>query len=142
MQAKELLEKYESGEIAIEQAGAIMKQFPNVVGSLTDMMKEDAKQHTEISKAELQSVDKLSDLMKEVWNDTSATPEQKQAQCDKIMEQQNKILKSKEKREETHGIRKDYVFYTICGVLTAAALYLFCRESPRIGNVSYSKNIR
>lgn len=139
MEANELLAKYESGEIAIEQAGAIMKQFPKVVGSLTDMMKEDAKQHAEISKAELQSVDKLSDLMKDVWSDTSATPEQKQAQCDKIMEQQSRIIKSKEKREESHSKRNEYIFYTICGIMTAAALFMFGSSSG--GNKSASPKL-
>lgn len=136
MEANELIAKYESGELAVEQAAAIMKQFPSVVSTLSDMMKEDAKQNAEISKAELQSVDKLTDLMKEVWSDTSATPEQKQAQCDKIMEQQSRILKSKDKREEAHSKRKDYFFYTICGIMTAAALYMLGSSSG--GNTSVS----
>lgn len=142
MQAKELLEKYESGEIAIEQAGAIMQQFPNVVGSLTDMMKEDAKQHAEISKAELKSIDQYTDLMKTVWNDECATPEQKQAQCDKIMERQDRILQSKEKREDAHGKRVDYMVYTICAILTGAAIYLFGRDSSKANRAIKSIPIR
>ena len=40
------------------------------------MLKEDAKQHKEISEAEHKSIDKLTELMATVWSDTSATPEQ------------------------------------------------------------------
>lgn len=61
---------------------------------------EDAKQHKDISDAEHKSIDKLTELMATVWSDTSATPEQKQAQCDKILDQQKTILEAQKKRQE------------------------------------------
>lgn len=129
--AHELYTKALKGELSIEQAASILSQFPAVAKILSDMMKEDAKQHKELSEAELKSVDKLTDLMNTIWSDQNATPEQKQAQCDKILEQQANILKSKEVRQERHEDRKDYTYWIIGGVLVAAALLVFGGDSNK-----------
>ena len=129
--AHEMYAKALKGELSIEQAASILSQFPSVAKILADMMKEDAKQHKELSEAELKSIDKLTDLMNTIWSDQNATPEQKQAQCDKIIEQQANILKSKEVREERHEDRKDYTYWVIGGILVAAALLMFGGDSNK-----------
>lgn len=93
--------------MSLEQAAKVLAEYPIIAKTFADMLKEDAKQHTEISDAEHKSIDKLTELMVAVWSDTTATPEQKQAQCDKILDQQKKILEENEKRQERHENRKD-----------------------------------
>lgn len=55
--------------------------------------------------------------MEIVWKDPNATPEQKKAQCDAIQQQQNQLLGQKERRENRHEDRKDFLCYAIGGVL-------------------------
>ena len=94
------------------------------------MLKEDAKQHKDISDGEQKSIDKLTELMATVLSDTSATPKQKQAQCDKILEQQKMILEVNEKRQERHEDRKDFAYLVIGGLLVVAACIAFgCHSS-------------
>lgn len=93
--------------MSLEQAAKVLAEYPIIAKTLADILKEDAKQHKDISDAEHKSIDKLTELMATVWSDTSATPEQKQAQCDKILEQQKMILEAQKKRQERHENRKD-----------------------------------
>lgn len=68
--------------------------------------------------------------MDAVWSDTTATPEHKQAQCDKILEQQKIILEAQKKRQERHENRKDFACFVICGLLVVAAcIALGCHSS-------------
>lgn len=74
--ARDLYNKILNGEMSLEQAAKVLAEYPIVAKTLADMLKEDAKQHKEISEAEHKSIDKLTELMATVWSDTSATPEQ------------------------------------------------------------------
>ena len=76
-QARELAEKIDNGTLSKEQVAAILSKVPELASVLVKIAKEDAKQHTEISKAELVSFDKLTKLMEIVWKDPNTTPEQK-----------------------------------------------------------------
>ena len=68
-QARELAEKIDNGTLSKEQVAAILSKVPELASVLVKIAKEDAKQHTEISKAELVSFDKLTKLMEIVWKD-------------------------------------------------------------------------
>ena len=119
-----------NGEMSLEQAAKVFAEYPIIAKTLADMLKEDAKQHKEISDAEHKSIDKLTELMATIWSDTTATPEQKQAQCDKILDQQKIILEAKEKRQERHEDRKNFVYLVIGGILVLAACIAFgCHSS-------------
>ena len=115
-QARELAEKIDNGTLSKEQVAAILSKVPELASVLVKIAKEDAKQHTEISKAELVSFDKLTKLMEIVWKDPNTTPEQKMAQCDAI-QQQDQLLAQKERRENRHEDRKDFLCYAIGGAL-------------------------
>ena len=91
-QARELAEKIDNGTLSKEEVAAVLSKVPELASVLVEIAKEDAKQHTEISKAELVSFDKLTKLMEIVWKDPNATTEQKKAQCDAIQQQQNQLL--------------------------------------------------
>lgn len=116
-QARELAEKIDNGTLSKEQVAAILSKVPELASVLVKIAKEDAKQHTEISKAELVSFDKLTKLMEIVWKDPNTTPEQKMAQCDAIQQQQDQLLAQKERRENRHEDRKDFLCYAIGGAL-------------------------
>ncbi len=128
--ARDLYNKVKNGEMSLEQAAKVLAEYPIIAKMLADMLKDDAKQHKEISDAEHKSIDKLTELMAAVWSDTTATPEQKQAQCDKILEQQKIILEAQKKRQKRHENRKDFACFVICGLLVVAAcIALGCHSS-------------
>ena len=81
-QAKDIAEKLNNGILSQEGVAAILSKTPALASALVEIAKEDSRQHVEISKAELASFDKLTELMETVWKDPNATPEQKKAQCD------------------------------------------------------------
>ena len=116
-QAKDIVVKLDNGILSQEEVATILSKTPALASALAEIAKEDSKQHVEISKAELASFDKLTELMETVWKDPNATPEQKKAQCDAIQRQQDQLLGQKEQRESRHENRKDYLFYAIVGVL-------------------------
>lgn len=96
---------------------------------MAEIAKEDSRQHVEISKAELASFDKLTELMETVWKDPNATPEQKKAQCDAIQQQQDQLLGQKEQREIRHENRIDYLFYAIVDVLIVCPQHMEVPQS-------------
>lgn len=116
-QAKDIAEKLNNGILSQEGVAAILSKTPALASALVEIAKEDSRQHVEISKAELASFDKLTELMETVWKDPNATPEQKKAQCDAIQQQQDQLLGQKEQRESRHENRIDYLFYAIVDVL-------------------------
>ena len=116
-QAKDIAEKLDNGILSQEGVAAILSKTPALASALAEIAKEDSRQHVEISKAELASFDKLTELMETVWKDPNATPEQKKAQCDAIQQQQDQLLGQKEQRESRHENRKDYLCYAIGGAL-------------------------
>lgn len=75
--ACDLYNKVLNGEMSLEQAAKVLAEYPIIAKTHACMLKEDAKQHTEISDSEHKSIDKLTDLITIVWSDTTATPEQK-----------------------------------------------------------------
>ena len=116
-QAKDIAEKLNNGILSQEGVAAILSKTPALASALVEIAKEDSRQHVEISKAELASFDKLTELMETVWKDPNATPEQKKAQCDAIQQQQDQLLGQKEQRESRHENRINYLFYAIVDVL-------------------------
>ena len=116
-QAKDIAEKLDNGILSQEEVAAILSKNPALASALVEIAKEDSRQHVEISKAELASFDKLTELMETVWKDPNATPGQKKAQCDAIQQQQDQLLGQKEQRESRHENRKDYLCYAIGGAL-------------------------
>ena len=116
-QAKDIAEKLDNGILSQGEVAAILSKTPALASALVEIAKEDSRQHVEISKAELASFDKLTELMETVWQDPNATPEQKKAQCDAIQQQQDQLLGQKEQRESRHENRKDYLCYAIGGAL-------------------------
>lgn len=106
-QARELAEKIGNCTLSKEEVAAVLLKVPELASVLVKIAKEDAKQHTEMSKAELYSFNKLTEQIGIVWKDPNATPEQKKAQCDAIHQLQDKLLRQKERRENRHEEDKD-----------------------------------
>ena len=75
-QAKDIAEKLDNGILSQGEVAAILSKTPALASALAEIAKEDSRQHVEISKAELASFDKLTELMETVWKDPNATPEQ------------------------------------------------------------------